>query len=292
MAPVASQDPYRTQRLEFQGVSGGRLLRRSYMTVRRCRHSPLGVDNADARRPSAPRSRRNGSPVRRRSLGRDSRDPPSPNGGRVPPIRPLRRARPALRFARRHGSPYGAHVGAHAQHAPALPRSVSDSGIHNRPARYLRIHDARRLTTTLICLGVLAAAACVSERMHVPSVSDVDRISIHDNGRADTTIPMEVTDARRIERLLTFLREHNDRWNRPWDTPPIGKYAVILEGNGRPVVFMQWGKDWMSVSGPTATEPARSRIFVQPAHRQPLVRHLSKQDADQLGSILDVPRPE
>jgi hypothetical protein len=103
----------------------------------------------------------------------------------------------------------------------------------------------------------------------------------------------ELTEAQRIQRLLAFLQEHNDHWKRPLGTPPIGQYRLIFRGgDGQPVVFMEWRKGWMSVSGPTATEPPQSGIVSQPAPGQPLVRGLSTQDEEQLIGILTVPPPD
>src|SRR5262249_8312172 len=65
----------------FRAMKAGEVAR----TVLRCGWPTAAP--ARASRAGVPRSRRGGSPVRRCSLGRDLRDPPSPRGGRVSSVR-------------------------------------------------------------------------------------------------------------------------------------------------------------------------------------------------------------
>ena len=101
----------------------------------------------------------------------------------------------------------------------------------------------------LVLVAVTAAIpSCVStaDRLPVPEASAVTRVVVSWRGASGAEREeLGVDDPKAIERLLTFLRMHNDGWRKPWDTFPTPQYTVSLK-RGEELLLVVWvGTDWI-----------------------------------------------
>jgi hypothetical protein len=107
-------------------------------------------------------------------------------------------------------------------------------------------------TSGLIIFAMaVAATAAVSlftptaSQLPVPEASKVDRVVISWRGAGRQERELVTTDPKAIARFLTYLRNHNDGWRKPWDTFPSQQYTASLK-RGEELLLVVWvGTNWI-----------------------------------------------
>ncbi|MDB5310616.1 MAG: hypothetical protein JWO38_4818 [Gemmataceae bacterium] len=140
-----------------------------------------------------------------------------------------------------------------------------------------------RGTLVLIAAALTTAmpsCATPAGRLPVPDASTVGRVVVSWSGSGIGGPEQErvIEDPKAVERLLAFLRAHNDGWRKPWDTFPTPQYTVHLKRNNELLLVVWVGANWIG-GREGSGDSSQNRL-----------RSLSEQERAEVLEIFDVPK--
>jgi hypothetical protein len=110
----------------------------------------------------------------------------------------------------------------------------------------------------------------------IPDIAGIDRVVVSAQPERPKDGEVVIKNAKRIKRLVAFLKERNNGWHKPWDTFPTPGWTVSFE-KGKEMPLVLWlGPNWLGGrEGRGAAADNR-------------LRSLSKKESDELFEILGI----
>ena len=101
-----------------------------------------------------------------------------------------------------------------------------------------------------LALVVVLVSCKSAEPVKVPDASEVQKVEVMAGAMEQRKVIAVITEKKKIDELLTFIKANNSDWYKPWDTFPTPQATAIFRSSSdAPLLILWFGPNWVGGQG-------------------------------------------